>query len=94
MCTSVKRNSRVSSIYRRHGCRSATRLHEDDVIILVGAIFFRFEQRLKDRMALVVHNIENILHCFKDVDVKKTKSVSERAAGLQRFCPQPTPVLF
>jgi hypothetical protein len=54
----------------------------------------KFEQRLKDRMALVVHNIENILHCFKDVDVKKTKSVSERAAGLQRFCPQPTPVLF
>ena len=53
-----------------------------------------FEQKLKDRMALVVHNIENILHCFKDVDMKKSNSVSERAAGLQRFCLQPTPVLF
>lgn len=43
-----------------------------------------FEHKLRDRMVPVVHNIENILRCFRDVDMKKTKTVSERAAGVQR----------
>jgi len=38
-----------------------------------------FEHKLRDRMVPVVHNIENILRCFQDVDMKKAKTVSERA---------------
>lgn len=44
-----------------------------------------FEHKLRDRMVPVVHNIENILRCFQDVDMKKAKTVSERAVGVQRF---------
>ena len=38
-----------------------------------------FEQKLRDRMQLVVHNLENIWRCFQDVDIKKNRVVSLRA---------------